>query len=74
VYDGCGCAAADPLAELIGLGAALVVNCTAEKEPPERRFCPVGRLRRHQSAGGSGNLTVALISNHQRVADAVGDV
>ncbi|BAE50641.1 hypothetical protein amb1837 [Paramagnetospirillum magneticum AMB-1] len=29
VTDGCGCGAADPLAELIALGAALAVNCTA---------------------------------------------
>lgn len=28
--DGCGCASADPLAEVIALGAALAVNCTGE--------------------------------------------
>lgn len=29
VEEGCGCAAAEPLAEMISLGAALAVNCTA---------------------------------------------
>lgn len=32
VNEGCGCAVSDPLAELIGLGAALAVNCTAETD------------------------------------------
>lgn len=32
VNGGCGCAAGDPLAELIALGAALAVNCTAETD------------------------------------------
>ncbi|OAN55173.1 hypothetical protein A6A04_10915 [Paramagnetospirillum marisnigri] len=30
VKKGCGCAVAEPLAEMISLGAALAVNCTAE--------------------------------------------
>lgn len=32
VNGGCGCAASDPLVELIALGAALSVNCTAETD------------------------------------------